>query len=130
DFSDSVTSISDPFASIRQRAAQRQLVVLRPDSKVMSLPAMDKSASPPEGIAAVEKMLPSTAQRNVAAAAETNWTLANAPSIQAAGQAIPFFGILMGFASIGHAVWIFKPANVGVLTIGARDADVLIVDSA
>ena len=53
----------------------------------------------------------------------------DAPSLEAVNQAIPFFGILMGFATIGHAVWIFDPDTPVALNPGARQADVLIVDS-
>ena len=44
-------------------------------------------------------------------------------------KTIPFFGILLGFAYIGHAVWIFE-GHGGALVAGCRDADVLIVDGA
>jgi hypothetical protein len=47
-----------------------------------------------------------------------------------AGQVVfksPFFGILLGFAYIGHAVWVFE-GHVSALAAGCREADVLIVD--
>lgn len=48
-------------------------------------------------------------------------------SLQSAAQTVPFLGILMGFASIGHSVWIFE-GHASALEAGCRDADVLIVD--
>ena len=50
------------------------------------------------------------------------------PRLQAANQAIPFFGMLMGLSCIGHSVWIFD-GSASVLESGCREADVLIVDS-
>ncbi len=135
DFSDSVTSSStrgldQMFASMREKAAQRKIVILRPDGRHMLLPAQKRSASPPQAVAAVEKILPSIVQRNVAVIGDTAWTLADAPSLKAANQAIPFFGLLMGFSTIGHAVWIFDATAAATLAAGCRDADLAIVDSA
>ena len=45
------------------------------------------------------------------------------------GKAIPFLGMLVGFAYIGHAVWVFE-GHQSALDAGCRDADILIVDSA
>jgi hypothetical protein len=134
DFSDAVGP-QDPglekiFGAMREKAAQRNLVVLRPDGRHLLLPAMDRKAIPAEAVASVERMLPSSVKRNVAVIGDTGWTMADAPGAGAANQAIPFFGLLMGFATIGHAVWIFDAGAAEALSAGARGADVLIVDSA
>ncbi|MBM3136781.1 MAG: hypothetical protein FJZ98_01190 [Chloroflexi bacterium] len=42
-------------------------------------------------------------------------------------KAIPFFGFLMGFATIGHKVWVFE-GHPTALTAGCHDADLLMVD--
>ena len=42
-------------------------------------------------------------------------------------QAIPFFGYLLGFAALGHKVWIFE-GHPSALSAGCRDADILLVD--
>ena len=60
--------------------------------------------------------------------ADTAWAEESSPSIQAT-QAIPFFGMLMGFTLIGHSVWVFNGA-ANVLSSGCQSADLLIVDSA
>jgi hypothetical protein len=131
DFSDSVTSTWEQlFAMVREKAAQGQLMILRPDGRVAGLPALNKAAIPDTTLAAVERILPSAAKRNVAAIADTQWSLTGTGALQAAHQAIPFFGILIGFATLGHAVWLFQPANLAALSSGCRAADVLIVDSA
>ena len=134
DFSDAVAP-PDPglekiFAVVREKAAQRNLVVVRPDRRHLLLPAMDKKAIPAEAVASVERMLPSSVKRNVAAVADTAWSMADTPGAGAANQAIPFFGLLMGFTAIGHAVWIYDAGAGETLSAGAHEADVLIVDSA
>jgi hypothetical protein len=119
----------DAFGSVRAQASQGNLVVVRNDGKTLLLPALRVEKVKAEAVAAVEGIIPSTTKRNVAAIADTSWANTEAPAIQAAGRAIPFFGLLMGFASIGHSVWLFD-ATANLLVPGCRQADVLIVDSA
>jgi hypothetical protein len=134
DFSDSVTpamaALEKVFAPIRQKAAQHILVVLRPDGRHLALTAPQREAVSAEAVAAVERILPSDVPRNVAAIGDTQWTMAETPSVTGANQAIPFFGLLMGFAGIGHAVWIFDAGTSDAIAAGCRHADLLIVDSA
>jgi|SRR5579859_22968 len=132
DFSDSFPTISleEFFAGVRKKASQGQLVIVRPDGKHLLFPALKKESAPIDGLASVEKMLPSSVKRNVAVIGDTAWTMAEKPSPQAANHAIPFFGLLMGFATIGHAVWIFDIKPAAFLNDGCREADVLIVDDA
>jgi len=54
--------------------------------------------------------------------------MSDSPNLQAASQAIPFFGFLIGFTCIGHSVWVFNGA-ADLLIAGCRHADLLIVDS-
>ena len=132
DFSDTVSAAAlDPegvFAALRARAAQRNLAILRPDGLPLLLPAPRPETAPPGVVASVEKILPSQTPRNVAAIGDTSWTMAETPSLQAANVAIPFFGILMGLAAIGHAVWVFDGGSPKAIAAGSHDADVLIVD--
>ncbi|MBZ5580495.1 MAG: hypothetical protein LAP40_28415 [Acidobacteriia bacterium] len=135
DFSDTVTPetaspLAQTFASMRQRAAQRQLAILRPDGRQVLLPALARETAPPSAVAAVEKLLPPSVQRNVAVIGDTAWTMAEKPNLRDAGSAIPFFGMLMGFATIGHAVWIFDGSTAGMLAAGCRESDLVIVDGA
>jgi hypothetical protein len=118
------------FAAIRQQAADRQLVILRPDRRSMTLPAMSRDDAPPSAVQAVEDMLPSSVQRNVAVIADTTWTMGEDLALVDANRAIPFFGMLMGFAAIGHAVWIADGSTTAGLVACARDGDILMVDSA
>ena len=127
DFSDSIGPDS-VFAGVRERAAQRMFVIVRRDLRSVTLPAMPRESVAQNAIAAVERMLPSTAPRNVAVIADTSWAMAERPDIKEAGRAIPFFGILLGLVSIGHAVWVFDTSGA-LLAAGCRDANVLVVDS-
>jgi hypothetical protein len=132
DFSDTVTGVEQTlervFASVREKAVNGRLVILGPDGRLVTLPGLENY--PREAVAAVEKMLPSNIKRNVAVIAETDWTMGGGLNLQAANQAIPFFGLLMGFSSLGHAVWIFDAKANSLVSAGCRDADVLIVDGA
>ncbi|HLK62034.1 MAG TPA: hypothetical protein VKU19_01245 [Bryobacteraceae bacterium] len=133
DFSDAVTMktatpLAGAFAAIRKRASERQLVVLRPDGRITSLPAMAKDAAPAKAIEAVERILPSSEARNVAVIGDTSWTMSPTPNLQEASRGIPFFGMLMGFAAIGHAVWIFEISTPAALAAACSEADLVIVD--
>jgi hypothetical protein len=131
DFSDEVkpaTPADRVFEAVREKARRQQTVVVRPDGRFLGIPAISRESAPPEMLGTVERMLPSKVQRQVAVIAATGWTT-GAASIQAANQAIPFFGMLMGFSTIGHAVWVFD-GSAAMLSAGCREADVLIVDGA
>ena len=123
-----LVSTQDSFGPIRAKAAQGQLVIVRPDGQFLLLPALRKENIKADMVAGVERMLPSTTKRNVAVIADMTWTGGEAPSLQTANQAIPFFGMLLGFACIGHSVWIFD-GSADVFESGCREADVLIVDT-
>lgn len=131
DFSDTVmpatAGMEKLFAPIREKAALGNLVVLRPNGQYLVMPAMPRESAPPEAVATVEKLMPSNVKRNIAVVGDTSWTMAATPNLQTAQQAIPFFGLLMGFATIGHAVWVVGPSTD--LAGACRLADVLIVDS-
>ena len=105
------------------------MVIVRSDGQYLLLPALPTDSVKAEMVAAVERMLPSTTKRNVAVIADTSWATADVPTLQTANHAIPFFGLLMGLASIGHSVWIFDGTGAA-FELGCREADVLIVDSA
>jgi hypothetical protein len=124
-----VNSIEDCFERARARAAEGNLVVVRGDGQCLLLPALRPASVNAEMVVAIEQMMPSTTQRRVAVIGETTWATGGQPSLQAASQAIPFWGLLMGFASIGHSVWVFH-GSANLLSPGCRGADVLIVDSA
>jgi hypothetical protein len=133
DFSDTVKPAAPDwekaFESVREQAARGSIAIVRPDGRLLLLAAQAKANASPEMLAAIERMLPSTVKRNVAVIADTAWTMQGAPDLRTAGEAIPFLGTLIGFSTIGHAVWIFQFAVEPALVAGCRNADVLIADS-
>src|SRR5580698_1265700 len=111
--------LEDWFIQAREHAAQGNLVVVREDGRSLLLPAMRTTSVKPEMVAAIEQIIPSTTKRRVAVIAETSWASNSQPNLQAANQAIPFWGLLMGFASIGHAVWVFH-GSADLLSAGCN----------
>ena len=104
--------IEDQFKQARAHDAHGNLVVVRGDGKHLLLPAMRTTSMKPEMLAAIERIIPSTSKRWVAVIGETSWASSGQPSLQAANQAIPFWGLLMGFASVGKRT-VFPPALPG-----------------
>lgn len=130
DFSDTAAPQSKSaqiFAAVRARAAKGQIAIVRPDLHVLLLPAPKREAVPPAAVAEVERLLPPSTRRKVAAIADTSWAMEEKPNLQAAGRAVPFFGLLMGFSTIGHAVWLFDGQAVAE---GCAEANLAIVDGA
>src|SRR5205085_11176472 len=101
----------------------RNVVVVTPGRMLMFLPCPSPGSMPAAQVASIEKMVPPTVKRNIAAIAYTELEALNAN----AGKAIPFLGFLYGFAYIGHAVWVFE-GHDSALAAGCREADVLLVD--
>jgi hypothetical protein len=124
-----VSNLEEEFERVRAKAALGSLVVFRAGHEYLILPALAKDSVSPQMIASVEQTIPSTVKCNVAVIADTKWAEQASPSIQLANQAIPFFGMLMGFTFIGHSVWVFN-GSANLLSSGCRSADLLIVDSA
>jgi hypothetical protein len=122
-------SIESRFEWVRLKAVRRLLVVVPRVGDCLLLPALEASSVKPEMLAVVEAMIPPADPRKVAVIGNTTLPANVPPSIQAFNQAIPFFGMLMGFTYIGHAVWVFD-GSVTQFSPGCRDADVLMVDSA
>jgi len=126
------SDIEAVFQDARKMASgekgERGLVIVRPDRKLLLLPALAASPELDAQAAQVERLIPSAVKRSVCVIADTSFT-AEKPSLTATGKAIPFFGNLLSLSYIGHAVWIFE-GHASALTAGCRDADVLFVDSA
>ncbi len=70
----------------------------------------------------MQRLLPQP-QKRVAAIGYTDLTALRTDI----SKAVPFLGMLLGLAYIGHAVWLFE-GHPSALTHGSRDADVMIVD--
>jgi len=118
-------SIDDIFQQARSAAAasERRVVIVTPGRMLMFQPCqapgtMDKEA------AGIEQIIPSKVKRNIAVIAYTELDAVR----KNPAKAIPFIGILLGFAYIGHSVWAFE-GHASALEAGGQDADVLFVDS-
>jgi len=103
----------------------RYVIIVRPGRMLKFQPCPAPGSMADAAVQNVERMMPSKVKRNVAAIAYT----ALESLMKDPGRAIPFLGFLLGFAYIGHAVWVFE-GHPSALAAGCADADVLLVDSA
>jgi hypothetical protein len=120
------------FAKVRKQAAiSRGVSLVRPDRLHFILPVPPPGSIKSQMVEAVKAAIPSEQPRNVAAIAARG-ALAGDPSTKPTlpdiARRVPFFGLLIGLAYTGHAVWIFE-ASPETATAGCEDADVLVVDS-
>lgn len=129
---DEPPKIEEFFAKARKVAAEdttpgkgnnRHVVVVTPGRLLMMQPCPAPGSMTGQQVEAVEKILSSKTKRDVAVIAYTELK-----ALQASiAQTIPFFGLLLGFAYIGHSVWVFE-GHPSTLAAGSRDADLLIAD--
>ena len=102
----------------------RYLIIATPGRMLLNMTVPAAGTIPAAQVERMEEMMPSSVKRNIAAISynEQKAITTNA------GKAIPFLGMLMGFAYIGHTVWVFE-GHPSALAAGCRDADILFVDS-
>jgi hypothetical protein len=118
-------------------AQPRHVILVQSDGSFLAFPCPPAGSMPSANVAQVESIVPSAIARNIAAIAHTALVtgqqkplaIAGEKTMRAAGQAIPFFGMLLGLAYIGHKVRVFD-GSTPPLQSGCKDADVLIVDNA
>jgi hypothetical protein len=131
---DLTPKIEDVFIEARKAAAgetrppgaapdDRFLILVTPGRMLMHKPCPAAGSLPQNQVASIESMLPSRVKRNIAVIAYTELQAVT----NQISKAIPFVGMLLGFAYIGHAVWIFE-GHPSALTSGCREADLLLVD--
>jgi hypothetical protein len=120
-------------AAVRERVAGGTYVgVIRPDRSYLLIAPPPRDSVPEKMVQMMEKMIPPQPPRTVVALADTyfSWKPGGGiPSLAETEQAIPFFGMLMGLATIGHSVYVF-PGTDDSLAAGCKDADLLVVDEA
>ena len=115
----------------RQAAASRGVSIVRPDQSWFVLPAPPQGTIDAKMINVVKGVIPSEQPRNVAAVAAAGALAIDAgqtPAMPDVARRVPFFGLLIGLAYTGHAVWMFE-ASSALMSAGCEDADVLIIDS-
>src|SRR5882724_10067818 len=128
---DAVPDIEEVFAKARRAAAGdqpveqkgRNVIVVTPGRLLMLQPCPAPGSMASSQVAAVEGMISPKVKRNIAAIAYTELSVLKSDI----SKTIPFFGILLGFSYIGHAVWVFE-GHASALAAGCKDANVLIVD--
>jgi hypothetical protein len=103
----------------------RHVIVVTPGRLLMFQPCPPEGAMAQRQVEPIERMIPPKVKRKIAAIAYTELSALK----KDISKTIPFFGILIGFAYIGHSVWVFE-GHSSALAAGCRDADVLIVDGA
>ena len=101
----------------------RHVILVTPGRMLMQVPCPPPGSMPPSQVAPMEKMLPPGVKRNIAVIAYTDIKAVQADL----AKAVPFMGLLLGFAYIGHAVWVFE-GHPSALGAGCREADLLLVD--
>jgi hypothetical protein len=127
------------FEAVRRLACEpalRHLILVRQNQSLICLACPARSSVKPEYVADVERIVPSDVKRSVAILAPTQPKFEPADAnalpgtelVIAMGRTIPFFGMLIGFTAVGHAVWVFD-GQPDTLAAGCKDADVLIIDS-
>jgi hypothetical protein len=104
-------------------ASGQHVIVVTPGRMLMFNPCPPPGSMSAAQTASMERMIAPTVKRNIAAIAYTELEAVRTD----APRTIPFLGILLGLAYIGHAVWVFE-GHPSALAAGCRDADVLIVD--
>jgi hypothetical protein len=102
----------------------RQVVLVTPGRMLMLQPCPAPGSMPQNVVSQIERLISPKVKRKIAVIAYTELQAIT----KGLSQAIPFFGMLVGMAYIGHSVWIFE-GHATALTAGCKEADVLIVDS-
>jgi hypothetical protein len=120
-------------SEVRERTAGGRYVgLVRPDRTYLLIAPPRKDSMPQQMIQMMEKLVPAQPQRDLGAIADTYFTWKagrGIPTLAETAQEIPFFGMLLGLACIGHSVCVF-PGTGDSLTPGCKGTDLLIVDEA
>ncbi len=102
---------------------QRHVVIISPGRLVLVKDSYPPGTLPAENIEVLLDLLPGDRPLKIAVIGFT-YLDAMRTDIR---KAIPFFDYLLGFAYLGHAVWIFE-GHSSVLEMGCRGADIVLVD--
>jgi hypothetical protein len=106
--------------------SRRYIVIVTPQRQLLFCPCPPQGAMSRQVVANAEQMISSKVKKNIAV---ISFNEINDPTDPASiNSVIPFYGMLLAIAYIGHAVWVFE-GHPSALAAGCRDADALIVDS-
>jgi hypothetical protein len=122
------------FSRARAAAAQthtgedgiehRQVIIITPGRLLVAKCSPLAEDIPVEQLALLNELVPPKPRINIAVLAYT-YLDALKKDIR---RAIPFFDFLLGFAALGHTVWVFE-GHTSALVAGCREVDLLLVDS-
>lgn len=101
----------------------RQVIIVTPGRLLIGKQCPLPGEFPVGELDKLVNLLPPNPPRNIAVIAYTYLEALKQDLL----KAIPFFGYLMGFAAIGHKVWVFE-GHPSALSAGCQDADLLMVD--
>ncbi len=121
------------FSRARAAAAQthigedgierHQLIIITPGRLLVAKSCPLLENIPVEQLALLGELVPRQPRVNIAVIAYT-YLDALKTDIR---RAVPFFDSLLGFAALGHTVWVFE-GHTSALAAGCREADLLLVD--
>jgi hypothetical protein len=101
----------------------RQVVIISPGRLLLKKESYLPDTLPSENRAVLEDLIPSEKPLKIAV---ITYTFLDALR-ENVRKAIPFFDYLLGFACIGHSLWIFE-GHTSVLEMGCAGADFVLVD--
>ncbi|MDO9546959.1 MAG: hypothetical protein Q7J07_09475 [Pelolinea sp.] len=107
-----------------QGVDHRQVIIVTPGRLLIAKDSPIVSDIPVEQQSILGELVPPKPQVNIAVISYTYLEALKENLL----LAIPFFGFLLGFAALGHTVWVFE-GHPTALSAGCRDADLLLVDS-
>jgi len=102
----------------------RQVIIVTPGRLLVAKDCPLAGDIPTEQFARLSELVPPQPSINIVVIAYTYFD-ALKTDIR---RAIPFFDFMLGFAALGHTVWVFE-GHMSALAAGCREADLLLVDS-
>ena len=102
---------------------RRQVIIVTPGRLLISKACPLPAELSHDEINRLTRLLPINPPHNIAVIAYTFLDALKNDIL----RTIPFFGYLLGFAALGHKVWVFE-GHASALTAGCRNADLLMVD--
>lgn len=105
-------------------ALHRQVIIVSPGRLLIAKDCPTTGEIPEEQLVILKELIPTSPRINIAVIAYTFLDALKENLL----RAIPSFGFLLGFAALGHTVWVFE-GHPTSLSAGCREADLLLVDS-
>ena len=120
---DQAKSLAEKETVLTDGAHLRRVVIVSPGRLLLIKDSYPPDTLPLESRIALEELLPADRSLKIAVIAFTEMEVLRTDI----RRGIPFFDYLLGFAYLGHAVWIFEGHN-SVLEMGCHGADYVLVD--